>query len=234
MLEKSMRWLWANRKWLFSGIGIFAISSIGLILSLNITKIWLWIRTTSETIAPHIAIWSSVLSVWLTFPFLIWLCGLTWYILRKNKESQEREFKEDFRHGLDHWEYQGNWRTEREDGQRILVVTNSTIGGIARPCRLWSDYEFRFETKIVHSNSTWIVRASDTLNYLMLQCGRTEINPLYWVNGLWFSLDSEKLEVTLPKTEWFPVMIKVSGERVVVNVTLNGKSISLLDSLLLK
>jgi hypothetical protein len=57
------------------------------------------------------------------------------------------------------WQYMKGWAMDREDGAPILVVTNSGDGGIAKPCKSWSNYLFEFETKIVHSNSAWIIRA---------------------------------------------------------------------------
>jgi hypothetical protein len=55
-----------------------------------------------------------------------------------------------FQHGLVCWEYIGNWHTSQESDQTILIVTDSGKGGIAKPCLLWRDYIFEFETKIIN------------------------------------------------------------------------------------
>jgi hypothetical protein len=171
---------------------------------------------------------------WLVWLALIWLAALTFYIYRKDRASKEKEFRDDFGHGLEKWEYYGDWKSEREGNEHILIVTNSDAGGLAKPCRFWDDYVFEFETKIVQSNSAWIIRASDILNYVMLQCGRAEINPHFRVNGLWFRLDPVPLSITLPLNQWFGVRIKVAGIRVVVTVSVDGKETELLNSTLLE
>lgn len=163
-----------------------------------------------------------------------WLAVLTFFFLRKARGSNPRRFKEDFRHGLTKWEYYGEWKTEKEDDQYILIVTDSDAGGLAKPCRLWEDYIFEFETKIAQSNSSWIIRASDILNYVMLQCTQNEIRPHFRMNGLWFAQNPVPLPDPLPINEWFKVQIRVSGTRVVVKVVHDEKERVLLDRYLLK
>ncbi|MDA2927434.1 DUF1080 domain-containing protein [Acidobacteria bacterium AH-259-G07] len=177
---------------------------------------------------------ASRIDIVLLFFLVTWLAILTFFLLWKARESNTRRFKEDFRHGLTKWEYYGEWKTEKEDDQYILIVTDSDAGGLAKPCRLWDDYIFEFETKIAQSNSSWIIRASDILNYVMLQCSQKEIRPHFRMKGLWFTQDPVALPVTLPINEWFKVQIKVSGTRVVVTVVLDYKETVLLDRDLLK
>jgi len=168
---------------------------------------------------------------WLLFG---WLAALTFYFYRRDRVANEKEFKDNFRYGLDKWEYYGGWRSERESDEYILSITDSDAGGFAKPCRLWNDYIFEFETKIVQSNSAWIIRASDILNYVMLQCGRAEIIPHFRVSGQWFKLQPIPLSIRLPLNEWFTVRITVSGTRVIAKVTVDGKETTLLDEKLLE
>ena len=84
----------------------------------------------------------------LLFFLVTWLAILTLFLLWKARESNTKRFKEDFRHGLTNWEYYGEWKTEKEDDQYVLIVTDSDAGGLAKPCRLWDVYIFEFETKI--------------------------------------------------------------------------------------
>ncbi len=165
---------------------------------------------------------------------LVWLIAITVYLYRKENVVNENILKEDFRKGLDRWEFYGDWRCERDEDDYILSVTNSGEGGIVKHCRLWNDYIFEFETKIVHSNTTWVIRARDILNYVMLQCGRAEIIPYFKVNGFWLTLPSVPLLTTLPLNEWFAVRIKVSGIKILVQVTINGQKHTLLDQELLR
>ncbi len=148
--------------------------------------------------------------------------------------SAIREFSDNFEHGLINWEYYGDWRTEKDGDNYILVVTNSDSGGFARPCRLWNDYEFNFDTKIVAANTTWIIRASSIAQYVMLQCGRNEIIPHYRLSNQFFRLDPVSLPTTLPLNEWFTVRLRVSGIRVLATATLNGRAFTLLDRNLLE
>ena len=73
----------------------------------------------------------------------------------------------------------------REDEQNILIVTESDKGGIAKPCQTWTDYVFEFETKIVNKYTSWIVRAADIENYMMLQCGQKTLRLVFRGKGTW-------------------------------------------------
>lgn len=172
--------------------------------------------------------------LWLAVVLAAWLLALTYYVHSARKQTEISEFRENFRHGLEDWEYYGGWRTERDGRQRILTVTESAEGGIARPCLLWRDYEFEFETKIVRGNTTWLVRARDILNYVMLQCGRSELNPHFRANGFWLLLDHVPLPLTLPTNTWFFVRIRVQGTRVTVSVRLGDAETEIYNSELLR
>lgn len=165
---------------------------------------------------------------------IVWLVLLTLYLYTKEREPKERILRDNFKHGLQRWEYFGDWKIEKEDGHFILIVRKSDVGGFALPCRQWIDYLFEFETKIVQANTSWIIRAADIHNYVLLQCSTTEINPHYRVNGLWVKLESVKLQTPLPLNSWFKVQIKAQGTRVVVKAAVEGKENVLLDSYLLE
>ena len=141
-----------------------------------------------------------------------------------------KEFHEDFQDGLENWEHSGEWRTEREGDRCILIVTKSERGGIAKPCLSWTDYVFEFETRIVNGNSSWIIRARDTLNYVMLQCQQERLYPHLRMHGNWFKQDSVILPITLPLNTWFGARIDVRGAEVVVTVTVNDRKWEILNS----
>jgi hypothetical protein len=165
---------------------------------------------------------------------LTWLACLSIYLYRKEKVWNESEFKDNFRHGLENWEYYGTWKTIYEDDQRILTVTESDPGGYVKKCRLWNDYLFEFETKIIHKNSSWIIRAADILNYLMFQCGPKTILPSLKINGQWIKFSSQPLPVTIPLKEWFKVSIRVTGTRVVVKAVVKGEEYTFYDANILE
>jgi len=148
--------------------------------------------------------------------------------------SRPKQFVEDLSGRVtDNWEYAGSWQVIQDGQNRYLAVTNSDDGGIAKACRLWDDYEFEFETKIVQSNSGWIVRARDLQNYVLLQCGRDQLIPYFRVNGEFLKMNAVRLPALLPLQEWYGVRIKVSGSQLMVAITVDGKTYVLLDEPLL-
>lgn len=164
-----------------------------------------------------------------------WL--LTRYHMKRysHEPSYREEFREDFRHGLENWEYHGEWRTEREGDEWILFVTESHRGGIAKPCLSWRDYVFEFETKIVNGNTSWIIRAQDTDNYVMLQCEQGQLRPHFRMQGRWENLpwtaeNPVTLPFRLPLNTWFGVHIEVRGTLVLVTVMVNDREREILNS----
>jgi hypothetical protein len=164
-----------------------------------------------------------------------------WLLARYQMKPYSREpgypeeFCEDFQHGLEKWEYHGDWRTEREGDGHILIVTESERGGIVQPCLSWKDYIFEFETRIVNGNTSWIIRAKNILSYVMLQCGQDRLYPHFRVNGTWTNPDWTRqnpviLPVLLPLNTWFGVHIEVRGTLVLVTVTVNNREREILNS----
>lgn len=157
---------------------------------------------------------------------------LSWYCMRLHSvvPGSQLRFVENFERGLSNWQYHGEWHIEQKDGQPTLTVTSSEKGGIAKSCLLWTDYILEFETKIVKGNTSWIIRAKDTDNYVMLQCGQEKLYPHFRANGEWTNLPWTKqnpvsLPVTLPVDTWFSVRIEIRGMCVMVTLTMEGKEI---------
>jgi hypothetical protein len=213
-------WKWLVQQWRYLVIGILLIV-IEVLLYLAYTD---W-RTVVFSLA-HFAL--IAVAAWLLARHPVKPYGY--------EPSYREEFCEDFQRGLENWEYHGErWRTEREGDRHILIVTDSEIGGIAKPCLSWKDYVFRFETKIVKSNTSWIIRAKDRLNYVMLQCGQEQLKPHFRVNGTWRNLEwtnrnPVSLPITLPVNTWFGVHIEVRGTKVLVTVRVNDRETEILNS----
>jgi hypothetical protein len=93
---------------------------------------------------------------------------------------------------------------------------------------------FEFETKIVKHDSTWVIRARDIFNYVMLQCQPTQLVPHFRVSGHWIRLDPILLQEDLPVNTWFSVRITVTGTRVAVIVKVNGVDREILNDALLE
>jgi hypothetical protein len=164
----------------------------------------------------HIGMFITILGD-MAFAIIIFLIAFQFVKLWKS-----HRFYDKFQFGLEKWEFSGNWRTERENGGNILIVTNSNTGGIAKACQLWTDYIFEFETKIIQNNSSWIIRARDVFHYVMLQCNPTELCPHFWDDNIWTYDVRIPLPFTIPLNVWFGVRIKVIGIRVVIILIIKG------------
>ncbi|MFH1187433.1 MAG: family 16 glycoside hydrolase [bacterium] len=105
-------------------------------------------------------------------------------------------------------------------------MTNSSDGGITN-FGLWDNFEFSFKCKIINKNVGWIIRATDRVNYFMIQVSldnieKPTINPHFRINGEWLK---EKRNLILKNpisiNEWFQVVIKVYGNT--INVFINNQ-----------
>ncbi len=107
-------------------------------------------------------------------PLILWLLVivLTVYLIieRKRLGLVAGEFTDNFKDGLNKWEFGGEgWKIEQEGEKPFLSVSQSSDGGITKRGFGWSDYEFSFETKVINKNSGWIVRGENRNKYIMIQ-----------------------------------------------------------------
>jgi hypothetical protein len=156
-------------------------------------------------------------------------------ISKGNHYKVSEEFRENFQNKLENWEYDGKWETRKDGENTILVVTDSSYGGIAKPCLLWRNYIFEFETKIVNKNTTWVIRAKDARNYVMFQCQSDKIYPHFLQASKWKNLDWTKqnpilLERSLPFGTWIKVIIEVRASEIKITLNVNGVEMQVLNS----
>jgi hypothetical protein len=112
---------------------------------------------------------ASILGVAIILSFYISI------VLWKRINVVAGEFKDDFDEGLGKWEFGGEgWKTEKENGDYVLSVSESGDGGITSRGFSWSDYQFSFKTKIINKSAGWIVRAESRNKYLMIQLNLEE------------------------------------------------------------
>lgn len=175
-----------------------------------------------------------------TIPRFIWLVliVLVYYLFQERKKLSlvAGDFSDDFRKGLDKWEFGGEgWKIENEEGIPVLSVSESRDGGIAKRGLGWRDYEFIFDTKIVNKNSGWIVRAVSRSKCLMVQLNMEEIdNPKLRfhlripgpVQYSWIMLKKKeiKLNSQLKLLEWINVKTVVYGCN--IDIYLNGEHVA--------
>ena len=140
-----------------------------------------------------------------------------------NHETANKAVEVEISSSLIEWQTGGALTPDLSHDPPDLRVTNSDNGGILRETLTWTDYQFEFETKIDNANSSWIVRAHDLDNYVMLQCSVDKIIPHYRRDGLWWRESETPLPPVLPKG-WFKVSITVQMEAVEVCLEKDGKS----------
>lgn len=135
-------------------------------------------------------------------------------------------FAEDFKRGLDPriWQFEGDWKVELdEDGNSVLTVTNSNIGGIALPYLHWTDYEFSFDMRILNHDGGWIIRASGLYDYVHQKIDRTELVTFYRIAGHFPEVGRIVHGKAIDFDTWYPVRLLARGEWLSVYLTIEGK-----------
>src|SRR6266404_3949957 len=112
--------------------------------------------------------WTAPIYAWFILSLLFILLIITSFRDHIYLGKVAGEFNEDFKNGLDKWEFKGEWRIEEDGRKKILSVANSGAGGFTKKGFNWTDYEFSFETKVIRSATGWIIRANDS-SYFMVQ-----------------------------------------------------------------
>ncbi|HEX7017803.1 MAG TPA: hypothetical protein VF209_02755 [Patescibacteria group bacterium] len=152
------------------------------------------------------------------------------------------EFYDDFRTGLMRWNYGTEaWKTMKENGECILNISHSDIGGITQ-AGFWDSFSFSFKNKVLSLGKVgWIVKAWDRSNYIMLQLlildedGADQkislkqgvyIRPHFRYQGGWIIWPHEKVSLDggkfgkVMKYEWLDVEVQVRGN--IIDVYLEG------------
>ena len=167
---------------------------------------------------------SQVTINWILFLYIVALCIIPSVWPQKPGDF----FADDFRKGLDPqiWEAPGQgWKVELdENGKPVLTVTNSERGGLATPCLSWTDYEVRFDTRILNKCTAWIVRASSLNNYAMIQLEDKSINPHRRAAGMWIEkwIEKKPHDFTFKKGQWYSVQTILRGAWIQVWVTVDN------------
>ncbi len=212
---------------------ISVITGLAAIIGL-LQKVGLWsallslIKNTSPVIGKLlITSWSAPVWIWVILLVAVLLLSYfvarnAWYI-----GKVAGEFSDDFKRGLDKWEYSGDWRIEEENGRQVLSVANSDSGGFTKKGFTWSDYEFSFETEIVRIASGWVIRANqDNFFMVQLHIGDTiTLRPHHHVREgiaiIWHPDDERSIDLsTIPLKnpirllQWIKVKIVVEGNQV--------------------
>ncbi len=182
--------------------------------------------------------WTAPIYAWFILSLLFILLIITSFRDHIYLGKVAGEFNEDFKNGLDKWEFKGEWRIEEDGRKKILSVANSGAGGFTKKGFNWTDYEFSFETKVIRSATGWIIRANDS-SYFMVQLYlkgdkkyEYKLRPHYHqINGateIWVPDDNNSLDLSsielkkeIKLLQWIKVKIKVDGKQ--VDIFLDGK-----------
>jgi len=194
------------RAWLFALI----ILSLGYLGS-NFQEVFRFVSANQQ------ATYNWVVACWLlaivALPF-IW------------PEKPGDTFSDAFKSGINPrvWEWEGNWKTELDEGGKpILTVTDSELGGLAIPCRAWTDYELQFDTRIIKECTGWIVRSSNLNDCAMFQLKPELFRPHIRANGIWIRADNLKHGLQIKTGIWYSVRTLVRGSWATVYITVDGK-----------
>jgi hypothetical protein len=200
-------------------------------------RIW-WIRANWQLVLALLLSACAVVAGLLWIPRALWALILVplglvlanvlftlW--LHSEKEKGAEIFRDDFSSTLDNWQKDGDWSIVSHNGERVLRVTDSGVGGIATPCLTWVNYVFEFDTRIEKKYSGWIIRAQNLGNYVMLQCRLDQILPCFRAGGqhdlTWTHRNAIPLRQSLALNTWYHVRIKVRGTQ--VSITMEGGNI---------
>jgi len=175
-----------------------------------------------ETIAPYLYFHRQVT---INLIFFFWIIALVVIpIIWPYKRGDI--FTENFKHGLDPriWQYEGDWKVElSEDGKSVLTVTDSNLGGLALPCLSWTDYEIRFDMRILNKNAGWIIRASGLYDYVLQKIDQDEIVSFYRIIGALPEIGRMKHGQTIELDTWYSLIIFARGEWLSVYLMKEGK-----------
>lgn len=185
---------------------------------------------------------SSFLAEHLITIFSIFILSALFYLYLEILRLKRRitiAFRDNFKHDFENnWEYKGQWSQPEKGVLRVRggeEGSRGDEGGITKVGALWENYEFSFETKIINKVTGWIVRARDSNNYFMFQCGHQVITPHQRLSRPLFKPkpDSTSVEITghqvgwkildaVPHNkklhDWFKVKIIVRGSSVQINI----------------
>lgn len=227
---------WFSNKFI-KGIGIVAlltitISLLDFLLKWGIlTAFWNFIYSPLKYIFYEFLNGFQKAPVVLLFTWII-IAILVYFLIKvwRRLNVVAGVFKDDFSKGLGNWEFGGEgWKTEYEDGQTVLSVSESQDGGITKRGFAWSDYEFSFETKVISRASGWIIRAENRTKYFMLQLNMVDqknprLRPHFRYNDPkvpWIVLETNSVDLNnldlkskISLNKWLKVKIIVRGTEI--------------------
>lgn len=133
------------------------------------------------------------------------------YFLPLDKPGQDSE-----------WVGRGDWIYNRME--KCHEITKSNVGYLFPKTLMWDDYSFEFDFKIANKTCTWIVRAQNLSNYVMLQCANDGINPHIRLDGQWIVYTHNTTNMTfdnnrqLSYDKWYKAKIVCDKRSINVNI----------------
>lgn len=143
---------------------------------------------------------------------------LTLYFILKEKDFYYVPL-DDYR---DKEDWFGGGKFEFDKSKNAYLVGACEAGVIFSKCLLWSDYFLKGDFKILNKYLGVVVRATDLLNYVMLQIGKNGIRPHIRVNGGWISYETAETGLTFEKNikdgVWYTFELTVKAELIYIKI----------------
>lgn len=118
------------------------------------------------------------------------------------------------------WIGDGTFQYERT--QNAYSITNAHAGAIFPKCLIWSDYQLKFDFKILKASLGVIVRATNLSNLVVLQISETGIKPKIRINGFeqsWEMKDASlEFEKKLNLDSWYICTMKCDKNSIGIKV----------------
>lgn len=129
----------------------------------------------------------------------------------------------------DEWIGKGVFKYSRV--KKCFQISDSDPGYIFSKCFMWSDYDYKFEFKIIGSCIGIVLRAINLSNYVMLQINKNGIRPHIKINGAWKWWESNEVDLDFEKKlkldNWYRCFI--SCEKDVVSIRIYEKNNTIFD-----
>ncbi len=161
-----------------------------------------------------------------TFYTILFILILFLLYSLKKEIQKTKVVNENFSKNLNKWTFsrQSSWTIhKREDGLgKFLRVTNSSLPGLMKDCYGWYDYEATFHAKMSpdtpekRQNVTFVVRAENNFNGVMLQVTKTHLRPHLIHDGTFFIDDKNifQLPTVLKAGEWISVKTVIKANTI--------------------
>lgn len=135
-------------------------------------------------------------------------------------------FKDNFR-DLQKWNCENN---NIKIQNSHLLVTGAGRGCVTKTGASWQNLKLKFKTIIYNHNFSFVVRARDLDNYVMIQCTLNKIRPHHRQNGRWSLLSTASAGINLIINKEYNIEVEVIDDS--LKLFIDGSEVFYNDSIL--